>query len=371
MPSSSYLSHHLLLKDEERTESYRRAVRAAVRPSDVVCDLGTGTGILAIEAARSGARKVYAIELDPAMARISRQVITENGYSDAITVIEGASQEVELPEKVDVLTSDVTGFFGISEEMEAFFQARDRWLKPGGRLVPNLIDLLIAPVEVPDVFAHLEISTAYGLSLQCLRSLSLSQVYVAEIQPENLLAPAQTIAKLNMFSANSCLIDASVCWSLERSGVLHGFGGWFEAELGGGVRLTNSPETSRLMGKKRLFPLWEEVPVTNDDEIHLKLNMSPTLYFWRTETVRSGELHARFNQSTLAANPRWSETFPGSMPAEAPGLLIRASRDPVFAETLRAKTNGDFDWAAALGIVAEESASLSQGRFTGPRPAFR
>src|SRR3954464_9999236 len=100
--------HRWMLRDEIRNEAYRRAIAQVVKPGQVVLDMGAGTGILSIFAARAGARKVYAVERT-AIAEIARRMVKSNGLEGTIEIIEGALEDVDLPEKVDVLISEWMG----------------------------------------------------------------------------------------------------------------------------------------------------------------------------------------------------------------------------------------------------------------------
>ncbi|MCB0954393.1 MAG: 50S ribosomal protein L11 methyltransferase, partial [Microthrixaceae bacterium] len=73
---------YVCLKDRGRTLELMAAVTDLVRPGDVVLDLGSGSGILSLAAARAGASEVIAVELDSLMARTLRQTVSANGYED-------------------------------------------------------------------------------------------------------------------------------------------------------------------------------------------------------------------------------------------------------------------------------------------------
>src|SRR6201999_2949600 len=116
----------------------------------------SGTGILGLLACRAGAARVYAID-DGGMAQPAREIVRENHLEDRVRVVRGFSQHVELPERADVLVTDQIGHFGFDAGIVEFVaDARRRLLKPDARLVPSRIDLLVAPVEVPDVAAAID-----------------------------------------------------------------------------------------------------------------------------------------------------------------------------------------------------------------------
>ncbi|MBF5066135.1 class I SAM-dependent methyltransferase, partial [Salmonella enterica subsp. enterica serovar Istanbul] len=95
-----------------------------------------GTGIFSLLAARAGAKRVYAIDVNPAVWLVP-ELAAENGMADKITIHHGSSIEFDLPEKVDVIVSDMRGTTPLhGDHASAVRDARTRWLKPGGILIP-------------------------------------------------------------------------------------------------------------------------------------------------------------------------------------------------------------------------------------------
>ncbi|MBB5939797.1 50S ribosomal protein L11 methyltransferase [Streptomyces zagrosensis] len=127
-----------MLKDELRMERYAAAVRRYA-PGRTVLDIGTGQdAVWALAAARAGAQHVWAVEVIPKSARIARENIEQAGFSDRITVIEGLSTDIELPEPVDLCVSEIIGTLGGSEGAGAVLRdARQRLVKPGGLFIPH------------------------------------------------------------------------------------------------------------------------------------------------------------------------------------------------------------------------------------------
>lgn len=81
---NSYSSHHIheeMLKDQQRTLAYQRAIEG--NPEDfkdkIVLDIGCGTGILSIFAARAGAKHVYAVD-NAEVALFAREIVKQNGF---------------------------------------------------------------------------------------------------------------------------------------------------------------------------------------------------------------------------------------------------------------------------------------------------
>src|SRR5688500_18130745 len=105
-----------MVADRPRTDAFAAAIREVVRPTDVVLDVGTGTGILAMLAARAGARKVYAVDQSD-IADAAARLVVENRLADRVEVIKGQASELQLPEKADVLISEWLGHVAFVEGM--------------------------------------------------------------------------------------------------------------------------------------------------------------------------------------------------------------------------------------------------------------
>ena len=117
-------------------------------------DIGTGSGVLAVAAARAGARHVYAVEASD-IAEVAERVFAANGVQDRVTLIPGWSRQIELPEPADLLVAEIIGNEPFEEEiLETTLDARRRLLKPEARLIPNALTLLARPLLVPEAEAR-------------------------------------------------------------------------------------------------------------------------------------------------------------------------------------------------------------------------
>jgi protein arginine N-methyltransferase 1 len=152
-PSSGWadpIEHARMLHDDRRTRDFISALAAAVQPGDVVLDIGTGSGVLAVAVARAGASRVYAVEASD-IAAVAARVFEANGVADRVTLVPGWSRQIELPERADLLVAEVIGNEPLEEEiLETTLDARRRLLKPGARLVPHTLELVARPLLLPE-----------------------------------------------------------------------------------------------------------------------------------------------------------------------------------------------------------------------------
>lgn len=132
---SSFYIHEEMIKDSVRTESYRKAIEGNTEAfkDKIVLDIGCGTSILSIFAARAGAKHVYALEFAD-IADYAEMIVKKNGLSDKITIIKSKVEEAQLPvDKVDIIISEWMGYFLLYESMlDTVLYARDKWLVKDG-----------------------------------------------------------------------------------------------------------------------------------------------------------------------------------------------------------------------------------------------
>lgn len=141
--------HITMLNDRVRTDAFIKGIGEIVRAGDIVVDIGTGTGILAIAAARAGAKHVYAIEAS-GIADAAQDAISRTEVAGKITLIRGLSTQIELPEKADVLISEIIGNDPFGENiLPVFKDAVERLLKQDARILPGQIKVFGLPVKVP------------------------------------------------------------------------------------------------------------------------------------------------------------------------------------------------------------------------------
>lgn len=144
---TSLLSHERMLADRVRIAAYHEAIRRHVRPGQTVIDLGTGTGILAMFAARCSPAKVYALDHSDFIG-LARQVARRNGL-DCIEFVQLNSREFTPPRPVDLVIHEQIGDELLTENMiDNLLDLKKRCLKPGGRILPAVFELFLEPVQL-------------------------------------------------------------------------------------------------------------------------------------------------------------------------------------------------------------------------------
>lgn len=111
------------LLDTRRTKSFKRAIEETVLPGDVVLDVGTGSGILGMFAAKAGAKKVYAVDIAPDIAQFAKKNVINNGYKNKIEVISGDMKEIKFPHKIDVVIMELMDTGLVAEQQGVVMNA--------------------------------------------------------------------------------------------------------------------------------------------------------------------------------------------------------------------------------------------------------
>ena len=238
-----------MVSDRSRTDAFAAAIHEVVQPGDVVLDVGTGTGILAMFAAKAGARKVYAIDATD-ITEVAIDLVKANGLSDQIQIIHGRAGELQLDQKVDLIVSEWLGNAAFVEGMlHAVLEVRDHNLTPTGRMLPSKVRVLIAPLDEPILYntegPGFWRERIHDLDFSSLQEIELSQGRTMQIrvEPAALLAPGQALLELDLLtaSAEDVWSEGQLDFVPVRDGVLNGFCVWFEAELSPSVVLDTGP----------------------------------------------------------------------------------------------------------------------------------
>ena len=142
-----------MIADRVRTGAYMQALRAVIRPGDVVMDIGTGPGIMAVLACQLGAKRVYAIEPGE-IIQLAREIAAANQVAEKIEFFEDVSTNVTIPERADVIVSDLRGVLPFySHHIPAIVDARLRFLAPGGTLIGREDRVWAAVVQAPERYS--------------------------------------------------------------------------------------------------------------------------------------------------------------------------------------------------------------------------
>ncbi len=361
-----------MIADAKRTAGYLEALRQTITPGAVVLDIGTGIGMFAMMACQCGAARVYAI--DPSdLIDLARELAAANSYADRIHFIQGISTRITLPEPVDVIVSDLHGALPFYQQIiPSIVDARQRFLAPGGRLIPQEDTLWAAVVELPEVYENLTApwnENVYGLDLRLARPLAFNNSNSATVTPERLLAPAQCWWTLNFYTVEEPNAQAELTWTVARTGTAHGMAIWFDALLAPDVSFSNRPGERPGVYPSSFFPWPDPVNLAVGDVVSVDLaaDLVGDDYIWRWDTrvLDQGQprrLKAEFRQSSFYATVLSPQTLRQRAHSHVPILTEDGKIDGVILELM--------DGRNSLGEIARQLAARFPARFAGEPEAL-
>jgi len=231
-----YGIHHEMLSDEVRTSSYRAALtRNPARLTGAnVLDIGCGTGVLSMFAAQAGAGRVVGVDCSDIIYQ-AMDIVRENRLEDRVELVRGRLEEVELPlQQYDLIVSEWMGYFLLYEGMlDSVLQARDRYLAPGGSLLPNRVNIQLAAVSDPDRY-HAYVgnfwSDVYGLQMSCMRAPILAEASVELVPAVAIVSePVEVLLlDLNTCTAKDTIFSQEFMLTIDRDCELTGICGFFD-----------------------------------------------------------------------------------------------------------------------------------------------
>lgn len=301
--SQPVLDEHLgYLAGPVRHEKIRAAAAALIQPGDRVVDLGCGSGVLGLLCLQQGACFVDAIERT-AIVEAARQTFRRAGYAGQVQLHRDSSFRVQLDTPADVLVCDHIGYFGIDYGLlELLADARKRFLKLGGRILPRRLQLLVGAVQSDSCREKAEgwASVNVAQEFHWLRNHGINTKHAVDLKPEELLSDLVQFADLEPGLDYPPVMSWETELTVNRDGLLDGLVGCFRAELAPGIWMSNSPLAEDAIARHQAFlPIASRLPVRAGDRLSVTVKQMPSesLIAWRVAHPASGQ---RFSHSTFA-----------------------------------------------------------------------
>jgi tetratricopeptide (TPR) repeat protein len=246
------LWHIPMMNEQERNQAFHDGIAAADVAGKTVFEIGTGSGLLAMMAAKLGATKVFTCEAVPLIAETATRIVERNGYQDRVTVLSKPSNEVQvgkdLPAKADVLVHEVFSSELLGEHvLPAIEDAKARLLKPGGKILPYAASIMVALVGGEELAKNLHVDASFGFDLSDFNAIHPRKrpLYREDLAPVLLSEPVEAFRfdfmKQSTFPAERKRFEVVAT----QAGVCHGLIQWIRIELAPGVVYENHPSHRR------------------------------------------------------------------------------------------------------------------------------
>jgi type I protein arginine methyltransferase len=290
--------HRRMLADRVRHEAFRAALQQVIRSGvSTVADIGAGTGVLAFFARQLGAREVWLY--DPGAALALAEAVAARNSIDGLHFVPERSLDVADPPRVDIVVAEVLGNFAYEEDVLETLRDAQRFLVPGGTLIPASIVQWVAPV-VTDRF-ELDLrswrSVGFDLDWSDAEHISRNNMYVFAIEPNDLMEnTARSWDSLDFRGSIESRRGGNVGWQPQQACQVYGFALWWDCALAPGVVLSTSPYHPRTHWDQIYLPLLEPLATRPGDELTLRLESetggaeSGVAVRWTARQVRGGRV---------------------------------------------------------------------------------
>jgi hypothetical protein len=252
--------HRTLIADRVRNQAFQDALSRVIRHGETtVADIGAGTGLIGLMAAKLGAREVLMYEAAE-VAGVAQATIKAN-RAKACHLMPCHSTEMDDPPRVDVVVSETLGNYAFEENIiDTLADARMRHLKDGGVIIPARIRQFAVPVVSDRIHRELTVwdEVGFGLDLADAQTMSLNNVYVRSLAADELLdggRAAKVWDTVTLGSDTKSTRKGEVSWKLAAAQTIYGFAYWWEADLIEGVTLSTAPGAPRTHWEQLYFPL--------------------------------------------------------------------------------------------------------------------
>ncbi|KAI0822469.1 PRMT5-domain-containing protein [Trametes gibbosa] len=359
MDNLQSITYQTFEQDPVKYRNYEEAIYLALvewpnSEKVILCVAGAGRGPLVARALRAIERSkreafVYAVEKNPNAWVTLQERHREEWGDDKVQLLYGDMRTLEIPEKVDILISELLGSFGDNELSPECLDGASRFLKPEGISIPSSYTAYIAPLSSSKLFNETRatkdpksMETPYVVMLHAINILSdngggisgtcgprIQECWEFEHPRKDAALTEQGLPLTNSHNTRS----AKLTFHIPNAGVLHGFAGYFEAVLYGHVGLSIHPERMAEISKDMLS--WFPLLFPLKDPLYLPADSELTVSLWRLTDVRKVwyEWYAEAFlpvPSSSVHSPIWRDTLSPMSPSGDNSFLSPVVSTPTF-----------------------------------------
>merc|ERR1711953_91787 len=277
--------HEEMLKDEVRTLTYRNSMyhNKHLFKNKIVLDVGCGTGILSMFAAKAGAKQVYGVDMSGIIEQ-AKIITAKNGFADKVTLIRGKIEEIVLPvPKVDIIISEWMGYCLFYESMlDSVLYARDKWLAPDGLMFPDRATLYVTAIEDRQ-YKDDKINwwdDVYGFDMSCIRSVALQEPLV-DVVDKNQVVTGNCLVKeidIQTLKKEEIPFEAPFHLQIRRNDYVQALVTFFNIEFTPchkRVGFSTAPEAPYTHWKQTVFYLEDYLTCTKGEEVYGVFRLKP------------------------------------------------------------------------------------------------
>ncbi len=296
--------HRTLIADRVRNAALYKALQRVIVPGkSVVADVGAGTGLLGLMAAKLGAKDVYLFEAGE-VAGVAGQMLKANKARNC-HLIPCHSTEFADKLQADVIVSETLGNYAFEENIiDTLNDARARFLKPGGIVIPQSVEQFVAPVISDRIHRELTVwdGAGFDIDFAAARTMSLNNVYVRALKPADLFEAgksAKSWDRVDLTKPAKSSRKGEAAWTMKAEARIYGFAVWWEVSLIDGVTLSTAPGAPATHWEQLYFPLMAPIEAKAGDSVTISLRSRSSeaagthLGWTAVHSARGGKVIAR------------------------------------------------------------------------------
>ena len=228
--------HFSIVKDAARNEAYDTALRRAVTPVSRVLEIGAGTGLLAMMAARAGAAEVFTCEMNPAVAEKATEIVALNGYAERVRVLAKHSDtldaDADMGGRADILVSEIVSNNLLGEDvLPAHEHAMRHLMKPGARVIPARCRLRVS-LAYDGRVEERGLATVAGFDLSPFNALAqpVREIRVG-VEKLSLMSEPADLFVFDFASSDYCAPSQSSVTLASSGGCVNGIAQWIALDM--------------------------------------------------------------------------------------------------------------------------------------------
>lgn len=282
--------HIEMLADTARNNAYDQALKNNIQSHHHVLDIGTGSGLLAMMAARAGAQSVTACEMVPELAQIATKIVANNQLDQQISVHHKKSTSLivgqDLPQKADFVVSEILDVGLLGEGViPSLRHATQNLLKEDAIIIPQAAQIQGVLIESDHVSSVSPIQQVSGFDLSAFNEYRMTGEYQRihlKTLPHEKLTEIYPLLNFDFYNlpAPTSAEQPNVFRSkipIKKSGKIHGIVFWFNLNLDATTSVSSGPDGEMIHWGQALYSFEKELEVTEKEEILLEMRQSDML----------------------------------------------------------------------------------------------
>ncbi len=240
--------HFEMLNDEERNSAFERALSKAITPSTTVLDIGSGSGLLAMMAARAGAKETISCEMNTPVAALAQYTVARNGYADKVIILDRKSTDmrigVDMMKRADLLVTETVDCGLLGEGIiPSITHAREHLLKDDARIIPRAATIIAAVVGSNQLHGLNYADKAAGFDVSPINQYATAGYFPVRSGAFDYVMLAEPFEVFRFDFTKGVITPGSrlIPVPVTREGICHAILFWFDMQLDDEISISNRP----------------------------------------------------------------------------------------------------------------------------------